>query len=652
MRTPIIFLLSLLCTAPIWASLHPSHAAPRYVHLYEVNARWVHEVGPQELMDTTTYRSEAERIEDHLMRVWQVLRKRNTQHLSPQQRKHRTASLGQLRRYAKAGNFPINAYHSERTPYFVDELGTHCAVGYLMSQTGDAAAVERIRKKTNYGYVLEELSAYPEVEAWAQRHGFDREELAWIQPVYSQWTFHARPFGNNSGFGRDLMTGRALVATNNGFLLSGNPQTVDGHPVGSLARISIDGTVTDIPNPFDQIWYMWHDTIRQVSYLLGRINSLGAHYSQLGILDADDQTTVVSGAAMAQTRTLIEPNVSGGPIVMQCPLYNYNGGPVMISRLNIDQAELDPIAQNITLTGLLEDSYSHAGRVFIGGNLRAETTAAPGRLVRNHIVYYPDGDSISTQIAGTEEYIGNFQYDTISYVPTIYRYLNPFFGFNTDDVAIDVLTRETYNDTSRSDTIYHSLVQNSVFSPREQYARYQNGGKMLAYRSLNDHSMFLSGKLGFNSDPSRQRAGLHYRISGIYTISEIQTNGVIVGYSQLGDSVLIVGDFDQLGGRNIKQIAWATSAITSNDESPRPPIAFTAVYAEGELRLNLPEASPHAAQLHVFAGNGQVLQRVELPAGTTTWRSPMFLPQGIVFCALELDGRFGVSRVLVGDSFR
>lgn len=134
----------------------------------------------------------------HLARVEADLRAADVAHLSPNQRARRAELIEVLHDYRQAGVFPHNhdgvgrtrpvhvtgAFPDDphRTPVFVDEHGTHCAVGYLLAVDGQDALVERIVAGGNLRFVHEIDD--PALLAWAHASGFSRDELARIQPSY------------------------------------------------------------------------------------------------------------------------------------------------------------------------------------------------------------------------------------------------------------------------------------------------------------------------------------------------------------------------------------------------------------------------------------------------------------------------------------
>ena len=129
-------------------------------------------------------KDEVQLIQMHLSLVEQKLRDKKTDHLSTEQKANRLKCLDILNQYWTKGVFPQNIYHAKRTPYFIDHLGTACAVGQLIIETGYKDFAIKISTENNYGYIKELNEKYPEVKQWADKFGFTVSELAWIQPTY------------------------------------------------------------------------------------------------------------------------------------------------------------------------------------------------------------------------------------------------------------------------------------------------------------------------------------------------------------------------------------------------------------------------------------------------------------------------------------
>lgn len=121
-------------------------------------------------------------IAAHLMLVEQTLRNRDVSKLSAAQRQNRLNLLNELNGYWQAGVFPVNDYLLYQNPVFIDRVGTHCAVGYLMQQSGNDALAQKINANEKFAYVHQIKT--DGVKQWADKNGFTIDELAWIQPGY------------------------------------------------------------------------------------------------------------------------------------------------------------------------------------------------------------------------------------------------------------------------------------------------------------------------------------------------------------------------------------------------------------------------------------------------------------------------------------
>lgn len=153
--------------------------------LLEINPQWEHQadVHAEFFSDLNLDNfDEVELVQFHLSNVEKVLRLRPVDHLSEDQINHRLAMLDELRAYWKAGVFPQNIYHEQRTPYFIDHLGTHCAVGQLVKVSGYANVAQDIAQSNNYIKVHDIKDE--RLSTWANTYGFEVDELAWIQPQY------------------------------------------------------------------------------------------------------------------------------------------------------------------------------------------------------------------------------------------------------------------------------------------------------------------------------------------------------------------------------------------------------------------------------------------------------------------------------------
>lgn len=182
MRTTLLSFLVILNVYTF--ALPPTQIAPLSAHLLEVNARWKYvDMRSAEFSECYSFTDDRSRIQAHLGMVGNVLLNKTGLNISSEQLQARKELLADLEIYREVGNFPKNLYHPSRRPYFIDEFGTACAVGHLIQVSGEAAFATQISEEMNVAYLMD--MPYPQLEQWADKHGFTKEELALIQPGYT-----------------------------------------------------------------------------------------------------------------------------------------------------------------------------------------------------------------------------------------------------------------------------------------------------------------------------------------------------------------------------------------------------------------------------------------------------------------------------------
>jgi hypothetical protein len=122
------------------------------------------------------------RIRTHFLAVRELLASRPA--TRPELAEKRAKILAHFDDYIAKGTTPKNAHLPWRTPVFIDDEGTICAVGYLIEQTAGRPVAEKIAKTHRYSYLEEIVQAMPEVKQWVEDSGLTLEELASIQPGY------------------------------------------------------------------------------------------------------------------------------------------------------------------------------------------------------------------------------------------------------------------------------------------------------------------------------------------------------------------------------------------------------------------------------------------------------------------------------------
>ena len=175
MRTLLGLLAFLLATVQ-------GRATSLFDQLRAFNPYWEQCAERLDVMPAEAISNDVDYVRAHLAQVLGVLSDAPTMHLSNEQLVSRKELIAVLADYARQGRFPINYHRLERIPVFIDEHGTHCAVGYLMQHTGHEAMARRIAAANNYAWVRE--IAEPGLAAWQQASGFSLEELKLIQGAY------------------------------------------------------------------------------------------------------------------------------------------------------------------------------------------------------------------------------------------------------------------------------------------------------------------------------------------------------------------------------------------------------------------------------------------------------------------------------------
>ncbi|MBA3461854.1 MAG: hypothetical protein H0T46_17975 [Deltaproteobacteria bacterium] len=98
----------------------------------------------------------------------------------------RAELLAALRTYIAKGTTPRNTDLPWRTPVFIDQEGTICAVGYLIESSVGRALPEKIATHHRYDFLEDIAASMPEVRQWVEESGLTLEELASIQPAYEE----------------------------------------------------------------------------------------------------------------------------------------------------------------------------------------------------------------------------------------------------------------------------------------------------------------------------------------------------------------------------------------------------------------------------------------------------------------------------------
>jgi hypothetical protein len=128
--------------------------------------------------------SERDRMHQHLQYVRDWLASRPA--TRPELARRRAEILAHFDAYIAKNTTPKNVHVPWRTPVFIDDEGTICAVGYLIQQTTNPELPERIAKAHRYDFIEDIATAMPDVAEWVASSGFTLDEIAHIQPAYAE----------------------------------------------------------------------------------------------------------------------------------------------------------------------------------------------------------------------------------------------------------------------------------------------------------------------------------------------------------------------------------------------------------------------------------------------------------------------------------
>ncbi len=161
---------------------HESFANSFYNQLCDFNYNWLKYENRIIDTDAKLFNSDVDYIQSHLGEVILILKANPTNYLNSEEKASRFNLIRALEVYCQKGIFPVNKYRKERTPVFIDEYNTHCAVGHLLEKTGREKLAQRIANANNYAWVKEITN--PELLVWQKQSGLSLEELKLIQGAY------------------------------------------------------------------------------------------------------------------------------------------------------------------------------------------------------------------------------------------------------------------------------------------------------------------------------------------------------------------------------------------------------------------------------------------------------------------------------------
>jgi hypothetical protein len=131
------------------------------------------------------FKTDDDLVYTHLSMVLPILKSNSIAELSNSQLKSRLHLIELLNQYRQTKRFPKNTYLPKRVPVFIDQHQTHCAVAFLMQQSGYEKLALQIAADNNFAWV-KDITTKGVLE-WQLQSGLTLEELKLIQGAYDYY---------------------------------------------------------------------------------------------------------------------------------------------------------------------------------------------------------------------------------------------------------------------------------------------------------------------------------------------------------------------------------------------------------------------------------------------------------------------------------
>lgn len=612
------------------SKLLPQITAPLYEHLYEINEQWLRETSPVDYLASVNFPDDGERIRTHLQLVEEILRTRSVAHLTAEQQLLRSTVLDHLQNYWHSGIFPINNYQPNRLPVFVDEKNTACAVGYLLQATGEQELVAQIRAENNFAD-LQELLTYAELPVWAASHGFTADELAWIQPGYAVLYFDAMPFGNNLGVsGGQILD---MKVYNDELYMAGTFSGIDGFAADHL--VAWDGNelrslagFSDLDGGFSRI------AIDEDS---GDIYAMGTFSSIAG----QEEIQIFARYRSGNWERLLELPITEGTLtdLLYHQGFCYLSGDFdslanndLIQKLaafNTTTDTWEPFNEQLQLTGIIRDMDISGDSLLVGGYtllLSEEDTLAKNILLLNTAERsFLDGGMVPPADYQVEDYMAI----------SIHR----FFTSSPDNTYAGVgrLMDSTLAVFFTDNLLYPYVAEMETEGP-------------ITVNGFYGPRFFIFGALEFSWIQGQQP----YVITAVpgYDLGSpfwpiIQADGAVTALADFQGELIIAGDFTEIEGIAINNLARADLLISDTEEDLSE--SLISVGTDGRVLFiqHLPPVLAAPARLELFDMAGRQVWSQEITNGSTTQLEPSSLPAGSYAYRLLVDGELAVGQVVL-----
>lgn len=505
-----------------------------YEHMLEVNAQWRNY--PDAVADISIkFSCDNDRIQYHLQLVEKHLRNHTPQNISASALKNRMQLLDVLHQYHETAIFPTNTGHANRQPYFIDDYGVYCAVGYLISKSGHDALAQEIHQKQNYAYIKE--ITVDGVAEWASEYGFTINELAWIQPGYMASTsFAPLDGGTNAPVDNMFQNGNAIIFTGDFSQVNGSPCLHIGeYRNGQLDCLGngIDGTVNDVG-------FRYNNTVLD-TYVAGQFESSGVSYPIAFYHEGSGWDYIAMPSIPDATAKVMRMAGNGWYVVISYPALVGKQEIWYLSNNNTWTKEA-------TVNGVVKDIEGYIdGHVFVG-TFNSVTVHGNGNVViptTNIIVKSSDSNN-------WEALTTNLISDNVLVVKPIGNAL--YFGGTCSTTGNDVCLTRYYNET------FQPLVSTSSLGN-------PNTNSIQTIELFDNSSLIVGGEFLVNGLMYYGQNLALYDLTYNYIMPYSVLNGKVTGVGRDANSWYVGGHFtENLGTENLNHLAKITSTTFSIDE--------------------------------------------------------------------------------------
>jgi hypothetical protein len=393
--------------------------------LSQVNKQWLVENYHHQILKDLSIKdvNSIGAIKLHLQLVVKTLDSRPVENFSIKQINNRKQLLKKLATYADAGVFPINNNLIPcRNPIFIDEVGTHCAVGYLMQQSGYESLALAINNNERFAFI--ENIKTNGVKEWAYENGFSLAELAWIQPSYPLSTIV-----NEVSKGVDGVVNTICPLNNSTILIGGKftKELANNVTCNNIALVTQSGfgwVISPLQNGVN-------DTVN-IIYKNGNDVIVGGAFTQANGVTAN-HICILKPLSSAQ---MFAPMGSLNNTVNDIELYNghiYAGGRFTDFLSKWNGTSWTGVSNGMIYGNAIHALHNYHGALIIGGDFELATGA-----LRINVAQFNDTSGIYQMGFGTKQII--YDFETLN--DSLYAAGNFIAG--TDTTAVHIYREDTW----------------------------------------------------------------------------------------------------------------------------------------------------------------------------------------------------------------